>query len=241
MQACYLKCFSHVFFSNMLAKLSGKEQSVHDAFIADLQITQRKTDNPLIIGMVGLVGSGKSTVARELAPYLEATIISGDDIRIELRKRGAGYDNTDTIALLLARYILLKGGNVIMDSDFSPADKREFLKNLTYHISVSTHFIRTICDIDIMIGRSFTGGYDGSIGEFFAGASSKWTEESKVPKGPVVKVREMMRRIPLHYTWTNEGGGKWTIKRLFFIAATIDTSDTELFKEEVMGRAELLK
>ena len=231
--------FVEIFFSQMKASLSVRERTVYDAIIANLLITKRRSDKPILLAMVGLVGSGKSTTARDLAPYLGATIISGDDIRIVLRKRGIRYDNVEKIAILLARHVLSNGGNVIMDSDYSAATKRQFLKNLTNHVTV--YFIRTICDIDIMIGRSFAAGYNGSIGEFFAGASTEWQEENGVPSGSVVKVREMMRRLPHHYKWVNEGGGKWVIKKLpFRITANIDTSDAEILTHQLKSFSEIL-
>jgi len=45
------------------------------------------TQTPVIVAIIGLVGSGKSSVAQELAKHIGATVIEGDDIRIELRKQ----------------------------------------------------------------------------------------------------------------------------------------------------------
>ena len=68
-------------------KLTKKEQAAQDAFMAKLDIKKRKTQTPVIVAIIGLVGSGKSSVAQELAKHIGATVIEGDDIRIELRKQ----------------------------------------------------------------------------------------------------------------------------------------------------------
>ena len=68
-------------------KLTKKERAAQDAFMAKLDIKKRKTEKPVIVAVIGLVGSGKSSVAQELAKHIGATVIEGDDIRIELRKQ----------------------------------------------------------------------------------------------------------------------------------------------------------
>ena len=47
---------------------------------------REKQKRPLVVGFVGLIGSGKTTLAKELASLIGATVISGDDIRVLLRK-----------------------------------------------------------------------------------------------------------------------------------------------------------
>ena len=64
--------------------LTKKERSAENSFQAKLGIRKRKTKKPLIVAMIGLVGSGKSSVARELARHIGATVVEGDAIRVEL-------------------------------------------------------------------------------------------------------------------------------------------------------------
>ena len=68
--------------------LSKTALEVQESFINSLKIDKRKTIQPLVVALVGLVGSGKSSVAQKLAPLIGATVIGGDRIRVELRKRG---------------------------------------------------------------------------------------------------------------------------------------------------------
>src|SRR5882724_11187243 len=73
-------------------KLTKKEGRAGEVFFSKLDFRKNKTQKPVVIALIGLVGSGKSSVARELAEKIGATVISGDDIRIELRAQGERYD-----------------------------------------------------------------------------------------------------------------------------------------------------
>ena len=99
-------------------KLTKKEQAAQNAFMAKLDIKKRKTDKPVIVAVIGLVGSGKSSVARELAKHIGATVIEGDDIRVELRKQSERYEKSRAIAENAAIEVVKQGGNIILDSDF---------------------------------------------------------------------------------------------------------------------------
>ena len=81
------------------------------------------------------------------------------------------------------------------------------------------------------VGRALAASY--SADDFFGGAISSW-QGSEQSRGAAVKVREIWRRTPNHYTWVNQGGGKWILKKLpFSIFAEIDTTDSNSWKLEV--------
>src|SRR3989344_4709532 len=48
-------------------KLTAKEERAQKAFVSNLKYASRKTKEPVIVAMIGLIGSGKSSVATELA------------------------------------------------------------------------------------------------------------------------------------------------------------------------------
>ncbi len=217
-------------------KLTQKEFRAQKAFLNNLRIAKRKTKKPVIVAIVGLVGSGKSSVAKALAPLIGATIIEGDAIRVELRKVGERYEGARKIAENAMKEVIRRGGNVIFDSDFIDAKKRASLVAKAKKAKARLLFIRTFADYDVMAGRviSASAKYKNSPEDFFGGASSKWKGEEK---GAVVKLREMWRRTPHHYQWDKKavsGGGAWVLKKLPFpIFATIDTTDAEKWKAEL--------
>ena len=213
--------------------LTKKERAAQDAFMAKLDIKKRKTDKPVIVAVIGLVGSGKSSVTHELAKHIGATVIGGDDIRIELRKQSERYEKSRAIAENVALEVVKQGGNVILDSDFVDEKKRASVREKARKAGVRLVFVRTHCDLDVMVGRVLTATYHNRVDDFFGGAKSKW-QGSEQSKGAAVKVREMWRRTPHHYRWVNRAGGKWILKKLHYaVFAEIDTTDSNLWKQEV--------
>lgn len=213
--------------------LTQKERKVQEKFLANLQIKKHKTKKPIIVAMIGLVGSGKSSVAKELAGLIGANVITGDEIRILLRKEGEKYEGTRKIAENAALEIIKQGGNVILDSDHIDAKKRASLRAKAKQAKARLIFICTYCDLDIMSERI----RKNDPGVFFNEASSL----SKAPdKGKDVKMREMIRRLPHHYRWENKNGGRWIIKNPpCAVLADIDTTNPD-WKTEVQKIAKKL-
>ncbi|HCR52558.1 TPA: hypothetical protein DIV48_02830 [Candidatus Kaiserbacteria bacterium] len=218
--------------------LTKKERAAQDTFMAALRIKKRRTKQPIIVALIGLVGSGKSSVAQELAKHIGATVIEGDAIRIELRKQKARYEGTRGIAESVALEVIQRGGNAILDFDFIDAKKRATVRQKARRAGVRTIFVCTYCDHDVMAGRVISAAYHA--GGFFGGASSRWKGNAQ-SKGAVVKLREMWRRTPHHYRWVNTGGGRWVIKNPpCAVFADIDTTDPISWKRKVRQCAKKL-
>ena len=215
-------------------RINRKERAAQDAFIAKIGIKKPKTDKPIIVAIIGLVGSGKSSVAHDLAEHIGATVIAGDDIRIELHKQSAGYEQAYAIAENVAIEVAKQGGNIILDSDFVDAKKRASVREKAHAAGIRLIFIRTVCDFDVMSQRI----RENDPGEFFRRASTKSTAPDH---GKDVKFREMTRRKPHHYHWINRGGGQWILKQFpFAIFAEIETTDTNSWKRAVRKCAKQL-
>lgn len=212
--------------------LNHNESKAQDAFLRRINsiknyIIMDRTSKPFIIAMVGLVGSGKSSVAHELAIATKATVIENDAIRIDLRKEGEGGDRAWAIAENVAAEVVRLGGNVILDSDFVDPRKRASLRERAKGLRAKVVFIRTYCDLDVASKRI----RENDPGEFFNSAESL---SDALDKGKDVKMRELIRRMPLHYRWINQGIGKWALKKLpFSTFAEIDTTNEVLWKREV--------
>lgn len=214
-------------------KLTVKERVAQAIYLATLDVKKRKTNKPIIIALLGLVGSGKSTVSQELAKHIGANVIEGDDIRIELRRLGERFERTRAIAENVAFKVIQQGGNAILDSDFIDAKKRASIRKKARLAGVRLVFIRTYCDLDVVVGRILSAGYGNKEDDFFAGTPSEW-KRSEQSKGAVVKVREMWRRTPNHYRWFNKAGGKWILRTFpvnFF--AEINTTNEEGWRSAI--------
>lgn len=199
--------------------LTDGEKAVLEKLFRDHPIHQTKKHD-CVIAMVGVCGSGKTTVARDLADKLSLHYISADDVRVMLRESDPkiGYERVRDILEAFVFNRLLYGEGCVIDSDFANYWKRLMLRAaLAEGPESPLFFIRTTCDVDVMIGHSI---YDKPE-QFFADARTEWKGGKK---GAVVKIREMTRQMHDHY----EMGGRITLLPMAGIFATIDNSDCNL-------------
>lgn len=196
-----------------------------------------KVTQPTIVGIFGLVGSGKSTVVAELMKQTKtkAKAISYDDIRLELRKQGKPMDDVYPEGARRVLTALKQYPLVLLDSDAVRTEKRKQMEQLAKKFGASIRYVRVICELDTMISRSmlnkphtlFTLNHKG---------------RNNAQAGQAAKLREMMRRLPWHYQWSKENGGKWTLKALpVKLEAVIDTTDGKTWKKQVKQFAKKLK
>lgn len=194
-------------------------KEVEEQYLNSLKISRRKSKKPVVMAMVGLVGSGNSSVAKALGPSIGATIIEANHIRVLLRKRKQGYESVGNISKKALVMVLKKGGNAILDSDFVDSKKRKNFEQKIKKTGAKIVYLRTFCDRDILIGRLLNAKY--TLNDLYGGASANWNGKNKPA---VVAIREMWRRTPWHYRWSEGGGGRFLLKKLRIpFLAEIDT------------------
>ena len=209
--------------------LTAKELNIADEYFKVLKIVRRRTARPMVAALVGLVGSGTSTVARRLAREIGGVLTSGDAIRVLLRKNHLSYKNVRAIAENIARRVIASGANVVFDSDAVDSAKRQRLEILARQTRARVLYIRLVTDPDVAFGRMISGTPD----QFFVGASTPWRAAPR-ERGVVVKLRELWRRTPHHYQWNSKQGGRWELKKLpVKFSATIDTTDTKTWQRQI--------
>jgi predicted kinase len=111
----------------------------------------------LIVILCGLPGVGKTTLATNLAPLINAVVLSTDKIRKELiekpsyrrQERRLVYD----VLSLLARYLHNAGINCILDATFNTENSRKELKQKLALPSEQFSIIECTCPEDIVISR----------------------------------------------------------------------------------------
>ncbi len=223
--------------------LTKKEERAERAFLGSLSFPRRETQETVVVALVGLVASGKSRAARTIAERIGAAVIEGDAIRVALRKEGESFARARLVAERVMERALAKGSNAVLDSDHIDPAKRASARAKARRAGAKLVFVRTICDLDVAIGRTLAAEYRDDPDDFFGGASSSFTGELK---GSVVKIRELIRRLPHHYRWENRAGGRYVLRELpFRLAATLDATDgksgeidTHIFAERLKrGRA----
>jgi predicted kinase len=113
----------------------------------------------LIVLFCGLPGVGKTRLANELSPLINAVVLSTDKLRKELipnptytkEEKELIYD----VMLLVARYLHNAAGvNCILDATFNTEESRKkAIKKLGNISSKQIYIIECVCPEDIVISR----------------------------------------------------------------------------------------
>ena len=184
-----------------------------EEFISSLKTPKRKTKKPVVVAMVGLIGSGKSSVAKALASLIGATLVKGDSIRIALRQKNQDYNPVHNVIKKAVFSALRLGSNVILDSDFVNQKKR---KDLERTLKTKIVYLRTFTERDAMIERLTKAKYS----------------QRDLFQSSTIAIREMWRRTPHHYNWSKADGGKFILKKLKIpFLAEIDTTTPDWRKK----------
>ena len=111
----------------------------------------------MIVLICGLPGVGKTTIAKNLAPLIDAVILSSDKIRKELipnptytkEERKLIYD----VMVLIAVYLQNSGTNIILDDTFNKEDSRNKVKQRIRVPRDEFFIIECVCPENIIFSR----------------------------------------------------------------------------------------
>lgn len=125
----------------------------------------------MIVIVCGLPGVGKTTLSRELAPIINAIILSTDKIRKELipsptyswQERRLVYD----VLVLLAKYLHNAGVNCILDATFNTENSRKELTRKLALVPNQFSLIECTCSEDKIISRLKNRKNDYSDADIF--------------------------------------------------------------------------
>lgn len=212
-------------------------QTVQQSVVIDRYFQQlyntpggKKRDVPVVIGMVGLIGSGKTTTARMLADGVDAKFIHGDTVRLMLREAGEGYEGTRKVVETVAEAFALSGTSVVIDTDHVDYEKRVALQDALSETNARVLFVRCTADPDVQFSRIRNADYrTPNIFTVAAPESTSIASDAEVD----VRLRELWRRTPRHYEWHDTGGGIWRLRDMPFAYATIDTTERKNAEEQV--------
>lgn len=216
------------------SKLTAAEKRAQGEFIASLDIGSTKSIRPgKIVAMIGLIGSGKNAAAQALAKELPGIVVEGDAVRVRLREAGAGYDRAWKICENTAIAAAERGAHVVVDTDYVAAEKRASLNRAAKGAGVDVVYLRTICDLDMMIGRMIMAPYPEY--SFFGGASTQW-QGGGDQRGAVVKIRELIMRLASHYKMEKTkypARFQWVPRKFSFVHFIVDTADEKKLPGEI--------
>ncbi|QQG45589.1 MAG: AAA family ATPase [Candidatus Sungiibacteriota bacterium] len=194
-----------------------------------LKVSRRRTKKPEILALVGITGAGNSTIAREFSRMLGWTVIEKNKIRVKLREEGPGFTvaNTNALHEAMVKEVIMRLGNVILDSDMVEKPKRKRLERLARKYGARVAYLHLTCNRDVMLERMIR---------------AKYNPKTNIFKSAAIAVREHCRRYPWHYRWSPANGGQYVLRKLpikFF--AEIDTTDPAKWRKKLRNIVKRLK
>jgi predicted kinase len=110
---------------------------------------------PLIVLLIGLPGSGKTSVANEAAKSLQAIVLTTEAIHAQMVSKASIIEDRDftpsemdliyKVTSILTHYLILAGKNVIVDGVFRSKQQRETIRNIASDLGVGFLPIHVTC------------------------------------------------------------------------------------------------
>lgn len=103
-----------------------QKQAIADEYFHQLPLTEAARQKPqFCLCMVGLPGSGKTTVLRLLMQQIPMISQAGDDIKVLLRARNLPDEYAPEIGGIVSEMLKNAGYNVAHDNDFGSSEVRD--------------------------------------------------------------------------------------------------------------------
>lgn len=114
-------------------------------------LPKEKPEVPYLVCPIGLIGVGKTTVAKALAQKLSLVRVSNDEIRKLFHDRGNSYERVRDVAFAIMEDLVEQGHSIYIDSDC--ASKIDFIKTEAARWSVQTVWIHITAPENVTIDR----------------------------------------------------------------------------------------
>lgn len=118
---------------------------------------------PLIVLLIGLPGSGKTTVAKEVAESLQAIVLTTEVIHAQMLSENSIVEDRDftpseldliyKVITILTHYLILAGKNVVVDGVFRSKQQRETIRNIASDLGVGLLPIHVTCSEAAILTR----------------------------------------------------------------------------------------
>lgn len=197
----------------ILPALSEDERRMFDTFKAQLYMPERTNKVPVCIGMVGLVGSGKTTAALSIAVQLPAALVSADAIKILLHETTGTFENESYRKIILnaVMFVLEKGRNVVLDNDNVESDKRRLLTDIALRAGGRALFVHVTTALETIMGRIIDDKYGSE--SVFSYAPAAYDGGDHHSRAAAARLQTLFNRLPYHYTF-NSRHGRWEPKAI---------------------------
>lgn len=128
--------------------MEQKLQQVAEDFLGRIKenLPAEKSDKPCIIGIVGMIGSGRTLLAKTLIENIKGVgLISANSARYLLKEAGLPWgENVYTVLSNATEWLVSNGYAVVFDGNQVDKDRRENLKELADKLGVKYYLLKII-------------------------------------------------------------------------------------------------
>jgi len=128
--------------------MEEKLQKVADDFLKRIQekLPAEKAGKPFIVGIVGMIGSGRTLLAKTLVENIKgAVLVSANSARYLLKEQGMSWgDNVYAILLNTAEWLVKNSYTAVYDGNQVNKDKRARVKESADKLGVKYYLLKII-------------------------------------------------------------------------------------------------
>lgn len=131
-------------------------QRLFEELKSELKTPERKLSRSVVVSLIGIPGSGKSTFSTLLQEFIPALHLRSDVIGLARLPKGLDYDyyKAYVIQEALARYYLTQGYSVIMDDNNRTRYNREQVYRLAQSYGTQNILFRLTLPFDLAVMRT---------------------------------------------------------------------------------------
>ncbi len=128
--------------------MEEKLQKVADDFLKRVQekLPAGKADKSFIVGIVGMIGSGRTLLAKTLVRNIKGAVLNcANSARYILKEEGMSWgENVYAVLFNAAEWLIRNGYIVVYDGNQVDKDRRESIKELADKLDVKYYLLKII-------------------------------------------------------------------------------------------------
>lgn len=127
------------------------KSNIVDNFLSRVSLPAQKPTKLFVLGIIGLPGSGRTTIAKMLASKISgAVVLQANSVRCLLKEQSLPWgDNVRAILKAISNKLLSQGYGIIFDGNAVDAEDRENIKNIASPFGAQVLYLRINIDKEL--------------------------------------------------------------------------------------------
>lgn len=126
------------------------------SFLAQLTLIGEKPKRQFLLGLIGMVGSGRTTVATQIVGSMPGVVsIQANSVRCLLRNRGLLWgENVGAILAIVANELLFRGYAVVVDGNTASEEERNNIADIGRSFNIRPDYLMIEINPQIAAART---------------------------------------------------------------------------------------